>query len=132
MSDTKLQQSIGNLGRALDRLEEALAEPMDNKLAVDGTNRRFGLALEFTWKALKRLLDAKGRQVSLPRDVLKHAYAEGWLDDETKWLQMLRDRNETSHIYNEEMAQRIYGHIKANFPELRKAHRVIVEKAELC
>lgn len=129
MSDVKLRQSIENLGRALDRLDEALAEPLENKLAIDGTIQRFEFALELTWKALKRLLEAKGRQVSLPRDVLKHAYAEGWLEDETKWLQMLRDRNETSHVYNEEAARRIYNHVKINFPEMRRAHRAILEVA---
>ena len=45
MTDT-LGLSIANLGRALDRLEEALAEPMTNTLAVDGTIQRFEFGLE--------------------------------------------------------------------------------------
>ncbi len=130
MSDPRLRQSIENLGRALERLEQALAIPLDNPLAIDGTIKRFEFALELTWKTLKRLLDAQGRRVSLPREVLKHAYAAGWLDDETAWLQMLKDRNETSHIYDEDMARRIYGHIKTNFPSMSKAYRVIVAQAD--
>lgn len=43
---SKLDQSIANLARALDRLEEALAEPMTNKLAMDCTVRRFEFALD--------------------------------------------------------------------------------------
>jgi nucleotidyltransferase substrate binding protein (TIGR01987 family) len=128
MSEAKLRQSVGNLGRVLDRLEEAPAVPLDQPLAIDGTIQRFEFALELFWKTLKRLLETKGRQVSLPRDVLKYAYAEGWLDDEARWLQMLRDRNETSHIYDEETARRIYGHIKDNFPEMRKAQRAILDQ----
>ncbi len=130
MNDPRLRQSINNLGRALDRLEQALAESLDNPLAIDGTIQRFKFALELTWKTLKRLLDAEGRQASLPREVLKHAYAAGWLDDETAWLQMLKDRNETSHIYDEDMARRIYNHIKANFPNMAKAYRVMVAQAD--
>lgn len=129
MSDPKLEQSIENLGRALDRLEEALAVPLDNPLAVDGTIQRFKFALELTWKTLKRLLAVNGVQAALPREVLKHAYAAGWLGDETRWLQMLRDRNETSHLYNEDMARRIYDHVKANFPEMRDAYRAVVAAA---
>ena len=130
MSDPRLQQTIENLGRALNRLEQALAVPLDNPLAIDGTFQRFEFALELTWKTLKRLLDAQGRRVSLPREILKHAYAAGWLDDETAWLQLLKARNETSHIYDEDMARRIYDHIKTNFPSMSKAYRVIVAQAE--
>lgn len=33
---------------------------------------------------------------------------------------MLNDRNQTSHVYDEAMALKIYQHIKANFPELKQ------------
>ena len=131
MSEAKLGQSIENLERALERLEEALAVSLDNPLAIDGTIQRFEFALELTWKTLRRLLEVKGRSISLPRDALKEAYAAGWLDDEDKWLEMLRDRNETSQIYNEEMARRIYNNIKTNFPEMRKAYRAIIEQSQV-
>ncbi|MCF7810400.1 nucleotidyltransferase substrate binding protein [bacterium] len=41
MSNIKNQQSLRNLGSAIERLGEALKEPQDNKLAVDGTIQRF-------------------------------------------------------------------------------------------
>ena len=129
MSDRKLRQSVDNLGRALARLDEALAEPLANRLAIDGTIQRFEFALELTWKTLKRLLEREGVTATTPpRATLKQAYAAGWLSDETPWLQMLRDRNETSHIYDEKTARRIYDHIRANVPELRRVHGLIVEK----
>jgi len=83
---------------------------------------------------MKRLLEIQGRQTSMPREVLKYAYAEGWLDEEEKWLQMLRDRNQTApvdeNVYNEEMARRIYDNIKANFPAMQRAYRVMLERAQ--
>ena len=124
----KLTQSIANLGRALDRLEEALAEPTTNKLAIDGTIQRFEFGLELFWKTLKRLLAAEGIESSTPRETLKHAYRIGWLSNEAAWLQMLRDRNETSHVYNEEMATRIYESIRTNFPEMQSAYRYIANR----
>ena len=130
MSEAKLRQSIENLERALLRLGEALAVPLDNPLAVDGTIQRLEFALELTWKTLRRLLELKGRMVTLPRDTLKEAYTAGWLDNEDRWLEMLRNRNETSHIYDEEMAKRIYDSIKTNFPEMQKAFHVIVERSQ--
>ncbi len=58
MSEARLRQSVENLGRALERLDEALAVPLDNPLAIDGTIQRFEFALELFWKTLKRLLEA--------------------------------------------------------------------------
>ncbi|NBC32465.1 MAG: nucleotidyltransferase [Alphaproteobacteria bacterium] len=127
--NSKLDQSVANLGRALDRLEEALAEPTTNKLAIDGTIRRFEFALELFWKTLKRLLAAEGIETATPRQALKQAWQAGWLDSEAAWLQMLKDRNETSQLYNEDIARRIYEHIHNNCPEMRKAYDRVRERA---
>ncbi|WP_256464189.1 nucleotidyltransferase substrate binding protein [Halobacillus amylolyticus] len=35
----------------------------------------------------------------------------GWLKDEQAWLQMLKDRNEIPHTYNEEVANSILANI---------------------
>jgi nucleotidyltransferase substrate binding protein (TIGR01987 family) len=49
---------------------------------------------------------------------LRKAYAASWIKDETLWLQMLNDRNETSHEYDEDKAKKIYQHISAYYPAL--------------
>ena len=119
MSKQKVEQSLQNLGKALERLQEALAEPSNNSLIIDGTIQRFEFVLELFWKTMKRLMEFEGiADVSSPRDVLKKAYALRWLSDETPWLQMLRDRNLTSHIYDEAQATEIYLHIKKNIKHL--------------
>jgi len=129
MSAEKTKRSVDLLRRALDRLEEALAEPASNPLAVDGTIQRFEFAFELTWKALKHALEEEGLAVGTPRDALKRAYAAGWFDDEAAWLGMLSDRNQTSHTYNEETATRIYASIRRNFPEMRRLHGVLAARA---
>lgn len=53
------------------------------------------------------------------------AYQSHWLEDEAVWLEMLQARNETSHIYNEETARRIYEQIKRYAPELRRAYEFL-------
>ncbi|MBE1555347.1 nucleotidyltransferase substrate binding protein [Sporosarcina limicola] len=121
MEDTlrKLRQSFKNLERALSRLEEALQEDEKNSLMVDGTIQRFEFTIEIYWKTLKRLLLSEGIEAKTPRETLKEAYQAGWLADEEAWLQMLKDRNETSHIYDEEMALRILHNIQRYFPEMK-------------
>jgi len=113
MSEAKIRQSLHNLEKALTRLKEALAEPIDNEIVIDGTIQRFKFCIELFWKTLKRLLSFEGIETKTPRETLKQAYQIGWSNDETAWLEMLKDRNLTSHIYNEVMAGDIYNHMSA-------------------
>lgn len=112
MNARKAEVSLRNLCRALDRLGKALEVPESNTLAIDGTIQRFEFALELFWKTLKRLLAEEGVETSTPKDTLRKAFQAGWLTDEAAWLQMLSDRNTTSHIYDEETAKRIYDNIR--------------------
>lgn len=120
MTGVKTQQSLKNLNRALTRLTEVLEQPMDDVLTVDGTIQRFEFVSEFFWKTLKRLLADEGAETATPRKTLQRAYQAGWLQDETAWLQMLRDRNETSYAYDEDAALRIYHHIREYDPEMER------------
>ena len=43
---------------------------------------------------------------------MQQAFRAGWLGDETAWLQMLRDRNETSHTYNEILAIEVVAFVR--------------------
>lgn len=70
----------------------------------------------------------EGIETKSPRETLKQAYQMKWIDDEQLWLNMLRDRNETSHIYDEEKALEIYKKIKAYHPILKTVYRLLKEK----
>lgn len=128
MSEIKIQQSMLNLENALLRLKEALNEPQNNSLIIDATIQRFEFVIELFWKTLKRMLSDQGVHATTPKEVLKKAYAAEWLKNETKWLQMLEDRNATSHVYDEEKAQEIYQHIHANFSELENTFKFLQQK----
>jgi nucleotidyltransferase substrate binding protein (TIGR01987 family) len=126
----KPRQSLANLGRALDRLGEALDEPTTNPLAIDGTIQRFEFAVELCWKTFRRLLEAEGVSVATPREAMREAYRAGWLADEDAWLQMLRDRNKSSHLYSEGVARDIYDNIRTYFPEMRSAYETVKTRAD--
>jgi nucleotidyltransferase substrate binding protein (TIGR01987 family) len=125
MSDREDVRALAALGRAIERLREALAQPEDNPLAIDGTIQRFEFAIELAWKALRRLLLREGVSTTTPREALQGAFRAGWLADEAAWLQMLRDRNDTSHTYNEATARRVYGSIRTAFPEMERTYRLL-------
>ena len=127
MSKIKIEQSLQNLGNALKRLKEAL-EVEENELVIDATIQRFEFVIELFWKTLKRILEAEGIHAKTPKETLKSAYAAEWIHDETAWLQMLHDRNETSHVYDEKKAQEIYEHIRLYFPVLCEAYDFLSHK----
>ncbi len=130
MTNPRSWQSLQNLNRAVQRLCEALQEPQDSSLVVDGTIQRFEFVFELFWKSFKLLLTEEGIEVMTPREALRQAYKVKWIDDEEAWLQMLHDRNQTSHLYDEAAAMRIYRHIRKHFPELERALKFLKERFE--
>jgi len=118
MSSSKVEDSLVKLEAALKRLGEALAEDNSNPLFIDGTIQRFEFVFELTWKTLKRALEVEGLVCQTPRETLKTAFQAGWINTEELWLQMLDDRNLTSHTYEEPTATQIYENIQTYYPEL--------------
>jgi len=129
MSNIKYLEALRELGNALDRLKEVLDEPLNVKdYVLDAAIQRFEFVVELFWKALKHLLLYEGVNITLPKEALQKAYAAGWLDNEQLWLDMMKDRNETSHTYKKNKALEIYEHIKIYYPEMRKSYEFIVKK----
>jgi len=108
----KKNKLLKQLIQACERLQEALAVPLTETLALDGTIQRFEFTFELSWKALKAFLDDQGILCNSPKSCLKEAFKMGWLADEEKWLALFQARNMTSHVYNEKMAMDIYSVIK--------------------
>jgi nucleotidyltransferase substrate binding protein (TIGR01987 family) len=121
MSLEPIQRALGQLAKACDQLEQALATDSPNPLEVDGTIQRFEFTFELCWKALRRVLAWEGVPSRSPRSAIKSAYAGGLLVDKTLWLAMLNDRNLTSHVHDEAAARAIHGRIRGYAPALRAA-----------
>ena len=82
---------------------------------IDATIQRFEFSVELFWKLLKRLLLDLGQETNYPKAVLREAFSAGLIHQEQVWIRMLDDRNETSHTYDEELADAIYGRIKTTY-----------------
>lgn len=129
MSKRKIDDSLANLSKAMDRLRGALEVPRADPLVVEGTIQRFEFVIEIFWKALKRALEYEGIVVKTPRESLKQAFAAGWLSDETAWLDMLETRNTTSHLYlHEDLVEEAYDDIRKNFPELERTYQFLRDR----
>lgn len=128
----KIEQSIQNLERALQRLEEAAKISGHDSLKVDGTIQRFEFTFELFWKTVKRVFEEEGVEVSTPRETLSHAYQANWIQNEKLWLKMLEDRNITSHVYSEQEANQIFDRIHDRYlKELKEAFQFIKKRTGL-
>ena len=96
--------------RHLRILSRAFDEDLTNDFIVSGIIDKYYIQFELGWKVLKELLRYEGANKATtgsPREIIKTAYAYYDFIDESVWLGMLRDRNDTTHIYNEEAARQL-------------------------
>ena len=119
-----------DLGNALARFKEATEVPLEeNEFAIEATIQRFGFSFELFWKTLRLLLkDAVGIEIRGPKPVLIEAYAQKWINNEKKWIDLLDARNLTSHVYNEQRAQEIYEMILKNAPMMHIEYAALKER----
>ncbi|SMP57208.1 nucleotidyltransferase substrate binding protein [Anoxynatronum buryatiense] len=108
---SKLESKQINFKKALDRLKEAVEEyQKENASDVvrDGVIQRFEFTYELSWKTAREYMKELGIvDLNAPKPVIKEAFAQKWITNEENWLLMLSDRNMTSHVYREEMAEEI-------------------------
>ncbi len=105
--DERSALRLRSFGAALDRLDDALAQPK-TEWTRDSAIQRFEFTFELVWKAVATVAEAQGVDARSPREAFKRAFALGWIDEEDVWLRMLDDRNRTTHTYNETVAEEIF------------------------
>ncbi len=116
----KTSSSWQNFCRALLALERSIALPIREARDLSGVIKDFELVYELSWKVLKKLLLEEGHTTLGAKDVYTKAYKLSYLDAEAIWLQMIQDRNTSTHIYSEATAQKLVEHIKTQYLEAFK------------
>lgn len=114
-------QKIENFRRAVERLQEALADSARNPESTvirDGVIQRFEFTFELAWKSLREYMADQGADMSgvvFSKQVFKAAYAAQLIDDEQVWLDMLTSRNITSHVYDDQQAAQVVADIRDRY-----------------
>ena len=110
-----------NLKKAYLRLKE-VSDMYDGKNDIirDSLIQRFEFTYELTHKTLKEFMKYLGVTLenSFPRMIYKKAYANHLIDNDKIWINLLEDRNATSHLYSEQIANEI-------------AHRIVTDYVEV-
>lgn len=128
MSGRTIVERVEQLGRALDRLREALAEPSPTELMIDGIIQRFEFVFELYWKTFKAIVEHEGFRANSPRDSIRKAFAAGLIEDEAAWIELLEARNLTAHIYDEATARRIHDRVRERMTALDATYLGIVDR----
>ena len=104
----KIVKGFENLEKALASLQEVV-ELEKNDINGSAAIQRFEYTFELFWKLLKKIVESRGvkNDLAFTKDILREAYAGFLISDGDVWIEMLKDRNLTTHTYNEDLAKEI-------------------------
>ena len=109
--DVRWQQRFCSYSNALNELQEAVdlakSRPL-TKLEKQGLIQCFEYTHELAWKCIKDFVGEQGNtEIFGSRDALCEAFKLGIVEDGETWMQMIKSRNLTSHIYDQKTADEI-------------------------
>ena len=114
------EERISDLENALFRLNEAIGDSKNYSIdsLKDAVIQRFEFSLALSWKAMKIYLNYQGiQEATTPKQTIKETFEIGLIKNGELWIDMLNDRNLTSHTYNQVDADEIYRAIVEEYYE---------------
>ena len=128
MSENKLANHLSNSQRCLQRLDDAIRQPLDEDMfMLDAVVHRFNIAFELL---MDTLLEYCVESDLLPKERVKEyelnarkliglAFDCKLIDDDQTWIAIKDARNATAHEYDEQQALAHYNKIKSYLPHLQ-------------
>lgn len=130
--DIRWRQRFANYSKALVQLERFIDKGNLNEFEEQGLIKAFEYTYELAWNTMKDFYEYQGESgLQGSRDSIQLAFRRGLIKNGQTWMDMLKDRNRTSHTYNQktasEIVQNILVHYSSAFIELRSAFEKIIE-----
>lgn len=114
--NTRWVQRLSNYKKALLQLEKFIAKGVLNELEEQGLIQAFEYTHELAWNVLRDYLRDKGNgDIHGSRDATREAFKLELIRDGETWMDMINDRNRTSHTYNQATADEIAHNIRVRF-----------------
>ena len=115
-TDIRWKQRLANYKKALAQLTKFIDKGKLNELEEQGLIQAFEYTHELAWNLLKDYLQDQGTQnINGSKDAVRAAFKVGLIEDGESWMDMITDRNRTSHTYNQSTAEEIAINIIARF-----------------
>ena len=110
--DIRWKQRFQNYKKALATLKNAveLAEKRElSDLEKQGMIQGFEFTFELAWNVMKDYLEAQGiTDIIGSKNAVRHAFNKGLIKDGQVWMNMIKDRNIASHVYDDETAEELF------------------------
>lgn len=105
-----------------------------NDIYRTGIVGQFNLTFELAWKALQEIMrkhSVEEASTDSPREILQRGYKIGFINDAETWLLMLKKRNTSVYIYNEDEIDELILLIRDSFiPAFTVLKDTLVKKLE--
>lgn len=105
-----------------------------NDIYRTGIVGQFNLTFELAWKALQEIMrkhSVEEASTGSPREILQLGYKIGFINDAETWLLMLKKRNTSVYIYNEDEIDELILLIRDSFiPAFTVFKDTLVKKLE--
>ena len=106
--DIRWVQRFANYRKALDQMRKFIEKGELSDLEEQGLIKAFEYTYELAWNTIKDYLQYQGDTTIMgSRDAIRSAFSLGIIEQGEVWMEMLKDRNRTSHTYNEATADEI-------------------------
>lgn len=123
--DIRWQQRLANYSKALDQLGNAIATSQQrplSELEKQGLIHAFEFTHELAWNVMKDYFAWQGNPaITGSRDAAREAFQKGLVEDGEGWMEMIKSRNQTSHTYQQKIADEIAGKIIGQYFPLFQA-----------
>lgn len=114
--DIRWIQRCRNFNKALSQLKKFIEKKELNELEEQGLIKSFEYTYELAWNTLKDFFEYQGNnEINGSRDAITVAFSRGIIKDGEGWMNMFKDRNRTSHTYNESTAKEISHNILKSY-----------------
>ena len=110
-TDIRWLQRLGSYHKARQRLVSAVqlaaTRPLSD-LEKQGLIQAFEFVFELAWQVMKDYFLYQGNpEITGSRDAIRSAFKNSLITDGEGWMEMIKSRNQSSHTYNEAVANSI-------------------------
>jgi len=111
------KKGLENFTATLASLKSFLDMPIQTDRDKAGIIQAFEFTFEQCWKALQQHAASSGVSVGSPKSAFTYALQNNMINakNERVWLEMLEDRNLTSHTYKKELADQVIKRIRDQY-----------------
>jgi len=116
----RFDSALRRFTAALAQFDEIVATPREKAYIVDAAIQRFEFTVEAAWKAMAGAAEAEGLPAAGPRMALESALKLGLVEDDGAWAAIMKDRNLSTHTYNRDLAEELYGRLPTHLAHFQK------------